>query len=238
VPSEDTGSDVVEEEEEDECPEDEELFEEEAEMLITEESETLLDAAASPSAVGSPNHHHHHSHHHPSWSLRNDDRHPDLWPWSRPTSSKASSTRSPKTTVPHQNPEPVTSEEVASPVTAEESDVPTRKTNAQRSNQSTASAIPLTTTSPVEQRAEWAKAKKEEYDRNCGALWTDYRQCLQVGRSTACNWNIADLLFDVQRAIDANHPLSALLTQARLENPIEEAEKYEDGGYGAPDAQP
>ncbi|KAJ9115027.1 hypothetical protein QFC22_005355 [Naganishia vaughanmartiniae] len=79
--------------------------------------------------------------------------------------------------------------------------------------------IPLTTSSPKEQRSEWARAKKEEYDRNCGALWTDYRGCLQ-------------------RAIDANHPLSALLTQARLENPIENAEAYEGGGYGAPGAQP
>ena len=41
-----------------------------------------------------------------------------------------------------------------------------------------------------------------------------------------------------QRAIDANHPLSTLLTQARLENPIENAEAYEGGGYGAPGAQP
>lgn len=52
------------------------------------------------------------------------------------------------------------------------------------------------------------------------------------------NSDRADLFFDEQRAIDANHPLSALLNQARLENPIEEAEAYEDGGYGAPDSQP
>lgn len=74
-------------------------------------------------------------------------------------------------------------DEVSLRTTSDESEVPTRKADTQRSKQSVASAIPLTTSSPVEQRAEWAKAKKEEYDRNCGALWTDYRECLQVRAS-------------------------------------------------------
>lgn len=61
-----------------------------------------------------------------------------------------------------------------------------------------------------------------------------------AGRSQDGTFDISDIadVSDEQRAIDANHPLSALLEQARLENPIEDAEAYEDGGYGAPDAQP
>ncbi|KAI5454330.1 Mitochondrial distribution and morphology protein 35 [Naganishia albida] len=215
----DISADLIEEEEEEECPEDEDPFEEEAELLAQDESETPLADSVSSGVGPSTHHHHHHTQHHPSWSLRNDDRHPDLWPWSRSGNARASSTRTTKTAVAQATPSSVTSEEAPLSAATQQSDLPTRKTDTQPSNQHVAAAIPLTTSSPVEQRAEWARAKKEEYDRNCGALWTDYRECLQ-------------------RAIDANHPLSALLEQARLENPIEDAEAYEDGGYGAPDAQP
>jgi hypothetical protein len=159
--------------------------------LIEDEPVTPLDAAALPNAHGSPQHHHHSHHHHPSWSLRNEDRHPDLWPWSR--GSKSSSTRVVKTAVTPTTPEPVKAE-ISPLATSDESELPTRTADTQRSKQNVASAIPLTTSSPVEQRAQWAKAQKEEYDRNCGALWTDYRECLQVrssGRWPTLTWLIS-----------------------------------------------
>ena len=46
------------------------------------------------------------------------------------------------------------------------------------------------------------------------------------------------LMASSQRAIDANQPLSVLLDQARLENPLDEAVQLEGGGYGAPGSEP
>lgn len=146
-----------------------------------------LDTEVSQSALGSQqNHHqpHHHPHHHPSWSLRNEDRHPDLWPWSSRTGgSKPSTARTVKPlAVAQLSQEPLESLDSSRETEAMGDDgaLSLSKTSAKVSNQQVPSAIALTTSSPIEQRAEWAKAKKEEYDRNCGALWTDYRECLQV----------------------------------------------------------
>lgn len=70
-----------------------------------------------------------------------------------------------------------------------------------------------------EMRKERSRLMAEEYERNCGGLWRDYRACLQ-------------------RAIDANQPLSALLEQARSENPLGDAVPLEGGGYGAAGSEP
>ena len=38
-----------------------------------------------------------------------------------------------------------------------------------------------------EMRKERSRLMAEEYERNCGSLWTDYRACLQVSRGWACS---------------------------------------------------
>lgn len=70
-----------------------------------------------------------------------------------------------------------------------------------------------------EMRRERSKLMAEEYERNCGSLWTDYQACLQ-------------------KAIEANQPLSALLDQARQENPLESAVPLGSGGFGAAGSEP
>jgi hypothetical protein len=179
------------EEEEDASPDLLESFVDDDEEECQEEEERDASATLSP-AAGSAGSSHHHTHvphhHHPSWSLRNDDKHPDLWPYS-------SRHVIPKNTASH-----IVKEASVNPTNvADDDDVPDQPlveaveaefsdhtvstpTEPKRSAvlQKPVLTIPLTTSSPKEQRAEWARAKKEEYDRNCGALWTDYRECLQV----------------------------------------------------------
>lgn len=50
------------------------------------------------------------------------------------------------------------------------------------------------------ERTALQKAKAEEYERNCGSMWTAYRDC-------------------VQRAVE-NKGLAKLLNDARSENPL------------------
>ncbi|KAF8464770.1 mitochondrial distribution/morphology family 35/apoptosis [Russula ochroleuca] len=53
-----------------------------------------------------------------------------------------------------------------------------------------------------ENRAEYSKAKAEEYERKCGKIWESYRDC-------------------VQKAVK-DKGLDDLLDQARKENPLKE----------------
>lgn len=167
-----------------------ECFEEDEEEEVEEEEEqdALAELSTGLNAAGSSHHHSHHHHHHPSWSLRNDDKHPDLWPYSsRHVTSKSSAshivTETPVNPTNIADADDIPDQPLVEAVEAEFSDhavstpsEPTRSAVPQKP----VVTIPLTTSSPKEQRAEWARAKKEEYDRNCGALWTDYRECLQV----------------------------------------------------------
>lgn len=34
------------------------------------------------------------------------------------------------------------------------------------------------------QRIEYSKQKKEEYDRKCGSIWAEYKDCVQVSSSS------------------------------------------------------
>ncbi|KAG1786757.1 mitochondrial distribution/morphology family 35/apoptosis [Suillus fuscotomentosus] len=52
------------------------------------------------------------------------------------------------------------------------------------------------------QRIEYSKQKKEEYDRKCGSIWAEYKDC-------------------VQKAV-TEKGLGGLLSQARQENPLRE----------------
>ncbi|KAH6906640.1 mitochondrial distribution/morphology family 35/apoptosis [Coprinopsis sp. MPI-PUGE-AT-0042] len=52
------------------------------------------------------------------------------------------------------------------------------------------------------QRAAYSKQKAEEFQKNCGGIWEDYRKC-------------------VQKAVK-DRGLDALLQQAREENPLTE----------------
>ncbi|GHJ84744.1 hypothetical protein NliqN6_1146 [Naganishia liquefaciens] len=201
-----------------------ETFEDDEEELASEGMQSDLLSEASSSGAGGVTHlTTHHQHHHPAWSLRHEDRHPDLWPFStRPAGGRLS--RATKAAAVASAPPQLEEKPQESPAGQIDApmDVPAIINPAIASktpSREAPTAVTLTVSSSAEQRAEWAKAKKEEYDRNCGDLWTDYRECLR-------------------RAIDANHPLSTLLAQARMENPIENAEAYEGGGYGAPGAQP
>ncbi|KAN0119042.1 Mitochondrial distribution/morphology family 35/apoptosis, partial [Russula decolorans] len=53
-----------------------------------------------------------------------------------------------------------------------------------------------------ENRAEYSKAKAEEYERKCGKIWASYRDC-------------------VRKAVK-DKGLNDLLDQARKENPLKE----------------
>lgn len=172
------------EEQEDEEPGFLEPFEDdEDELPDVVQGDSLTDASSS-AIVGSSHHNTHHQHHYPSWSLRHEDRHPDLWPFStRPAGGRLS--RATKTTaVVPPTVEAVEVRQTTPNSTSDRStDVPApvnSTTSSKTSNREAPAALPLTLSSPAELRAEWAKAKKEEYDRNCGGLWTDYRECLQV----------------------------------------------------------
>jgi hypothetical protein len=155
----------------------------EDELPDVEQGDSLTDASSS-ATVGVP-HHTHHQHHYPSWSLRHEDRHPDLWPFStRPAGGRLSRATKTVAVVP---PTPETIEGVSGATPDSTNDMSTNVpapvnsgTSSKTSNREAPAALPLTVSSPAEQRTEWAKAKKEEYDRNCGDLWTDYRECLQV----------------------------------------------------------
>ncbi|PSS34129.1 hypothetical protein PHLCEN_2v1839 [Hermanssonia centrifuga] len=60
---------------------------------------------------------------------------------------------------------------------------------------------PAVAATPAE-RLQHAQGKAEEYERNCGAIWTQYRSC-------------------VQKAVK-DKGLDTLLQQAREENPLNE----------------
>ncbi|KZV85323.1 hypothetical protein EXIGLDRAFT_623208 [Exidia glandulosa HHB12029] len=61
---------------------------------------------------------------------------------------------------------------------------------------------PVVKATSDESRKALQKAKAEEYERNCGAMWTDYRDCC------------------IQRAV-ADKGLTQLLEDARRENPMQ-----------------
>lgn len=56
-----------------------------------------------------------------------------------------------------------------------------------------------------ENRAEYSKAKAEEYERKCGKIWASYRDC-------------------VQKAVK-DKGLDDLLDEARKENPLKEPQR-------------
>ncbi|KAI0275658.1 mitochondrial distribution/morphology family 35/apoptosis [Russula aff. rugulosa BPL654] len=56
-----------------------------------------------------------------------------------------------------------------------------------------------------ENRAEYSKAKAEEYERKCGKIWASYRDC-------------------VRKAVK-DKGLDDLLDQARKENPLKEPQR-------------
>ena len=69
-----------------------------------------------------------------------------------------------------------------------------------------------------EERAAYSQAKAAEYERNCGALWTQYRDCVQVG-TVYQSFEIL-LTFHSQRAVK-DKGLDGVLEEARKDNPLE-----------------
>ncbi|KAH9830127.1 mitochondrial distribution/morphology family 35/apoptosis [Rhodofomes roseus] len=61
----------------------------------------------------------------------------------------------------------------------------------------------VSTSARPEERQKFAQEKAAEYERNCGKLWVQYREC-------------------VQKAVK-DRGLESLLEQARTENPLKDA---------------
>ncbi|KAJ9111445.1 hypothetical protein QFC19_001214 [Naganishia cerealis] len=180
----------IEQEEADSLAASELFVEEEDELCEGEEEQDVPHTSSIPSgSIGSTHHQGPHHHHYPSWSLRNDDKHPDLWPYSaRHIVSKSTTVHAAKDSPVEQTnlaarsgvPDQILEQEVEADLSVHDLAIPSESKSSAAVNPKPVVTIPLTTSSPKEQRAEWARAKKEEYDRNCGALWTDYRECLRA----------------------------------------------------------
>lgn len=85
-----------------------------------------------------------------------------------------------------------------------------------------------------EQRTQYSQDKAAEYERNCGKIWVQYRECVQVialhhaflpelRNLPFCFCDIVFLVGDrmVQKAVKEKG-LDVLLDQARAENPLKE----------------
>lgn len=94
---------------------------------------------------------------------------------------------------------------------------------------------PAVATSP-EERSKYSQEKAAEYERNCGKIWTQYRECVQV--TIRCSFPsrygpgltlVATSFFSlhvlalrrIQKAVK-DKGLDVLLEQARAENPLKE----------------
>jgi hypothetical protein len=67
---------------------------------------------------------------------------------------------------------------------------------------------------PIDKRGKTrAQIKAEEYERNCGAVWRQYKSCLTVSRDD-------QMISNAQKAIEENPSLSTLLEQAREDHPL------------------